>query len=130
MILLGPGAWVALVDRSDSQHAACVRVLKDLNDPLATIWPVVSDVMSRLNELPKGQDVVWEMIERGAVQVLPLDDADVPTIRALMARPMPFVDAALVRVADREDIRTVFTVRGKAFGSYRLSGNRRLKVLP
>lgn len=125
---------MALVDRGDTQHAACVRVLKDLSEPLASVWPIVSDVMNRLQALPKGQDVVWEMIERGAVQLLTLDDADVPPIRALMSRyadrPMPFVDAALVHVADRDSIRTVFTVRGKVFGSYRLSGNRRLKVIP
>ena len=134
MILLGPGAWVALVDRSDPQHGPCVRVLKDLTEPLATIWPIVSEVMNRLQHIPKGQDVVWEMIERGAVALLPLDDSDVPAIRALMSRhperAMPFADAALVHVADRDSIRTVFTIRGKAFGAYRLAGNRRLKVIP
>jgi uncharacterized protein len=134
MILLGSRAWVALVDRGDAQHAACVRVLKDLAEPLASIWPIVSDVMDGLRELPKGQDVVWEMIERGAVQLLTLDDADVPAIRVLMRRHadrhMSFADAAMVHVAEREGIRTIFTVRGKEFAAYRLTGNRRLKVIP
>ena len=37
-------------------------------------------------------------------------------------------DQALTQ--SRDGIRTVFTIRGKAFGAYRLAGNRRLKVIP
>jgi len=135
MILLGPGAWVALVDRGSEHHAACVRALKDLTEPLASVWPAVSEAMNALGAVPKGQDVVWEMIERGAVRLLELNDADVAPIRALMRRHadrgIRLADAALVHVAEREGIRTMFTVRGKEFAAYKLSGgSRRLKVIP
>jgi predicted nucleic acid-binding protein len=134
MILLGPGAWVALVDRSRPQHTECVRALKDLSEPLASVWPVVSEALNALSEVPKGQDVVWEMIERGAVELLTLDEADVGPIRELMRRHadrrMSLADAALVHVAEREGIRTIFTIRGKEFGAYKLSSSRKLKVIP
>jgi len=135
VILLGPGAWVALVDRGNPDHDECVRALKELTEPLASIWPVVGEAMNALREVPKGQDVVWEMIERGAVQLLTLDDEDVGPIRELMRRHadkrMSLADAGLLHVAERESIRTIFTVRGKEFSTYRLSGSgRRLKVIP
>jgi predicted nucleic acid-binding protein len=54
------------------------------------------------------------------------------TLRALRDRDrsMDFADAALLRVAEREGIDTVFTVDRKDFAVYRLSGRRRLKMLP
>src|SRR5436190_1605518 len=76
-------AWI---DRTHADHPACVRILKDLTEPLAAVWPIVTEVMTGLRGLPKGQDVAWEMIERGAVQMLALDESDVPGIRALMRK--------------------------------------------
>ena len=50
-----------------------------------------------------------EMIETGAVEILPLGVADIPRIRELMRKyrdlPMDLADAALVRVAERERLR-------------------------
>ncbi len=58
----------------------------------------------------------------------------VPRIRELMAkyrdRPMDFADAALVRVAERERIETIFTVDRSDFEVYRLFGRKRFKILP
>ena len=54
------------------------------------------------------------MLERGAVQILPLGLSDVPRMQALMKkyadRPMDVADAALVALAERENVRVVFTV--------------------
>jgi len=133
VILIDAGALVAIVDRGSSQHAACVRVLKDLSEPLASIWPVVAETMEALRPLPQGRDVVWEMVERGAVRLIPLEDGDVPAIRQLMTRhqdrAMSLADAGLIHVAAREGLRTIFTTRGKELGGYRFQG-RRLKVVP
>jgi predicted nucleic acid-binding protein len=133
VILIDSGALVAIVDRGSPHHEACVRVLKDLTEPLASVWAVLGDAIEALRDLPKGQDVVWEMVERGAVQIIPLDESDVPAVRDLMTqhaeRRIRLADAALVRVADRESLRTLFTVRGKDFSMYK-PGGRRLKVIP
>jgi hypothetical protein len=43
---------------------------------------------------------------------------------------MDLADAALVRVAERDGVRTVFTLDRRDFGVYRLQGGRRLNLLP
>lgn len=134
MILVDAGPLVAVVDASDQYHAACVRALRSIREPLATVWPVISEAMYLLLDLPRGQQAVWEMLERRAVRILELGDADVPRMRELMLkygdRPMDLADAALVRVAEREGLRTVFTVDRGDFEVYRLHGRTRLRILP
>ena len=134
MILIDAGPLVALVDADDQHHEKCVDCLKSLREPLATVWPALVEALYLLGDIPQGQEAVWEMLERGAVQLLRLDLTDVPRIRELMIkyadRPMDLADAALVRVAEREGIRKVFTVDRSDFAVYRLHRRSRLAILP
>lgn len=134
MILVDAGPLVALVDADDQFHKKCVAALKGLREPLATIWPPLTEAMYLLGDLPKAQDALWEMLARGVLQLLPLDLADVPRMRELMSkhadRPMDLADAALVRVAEREGIRKIFTVDRKDFSVYRLHGRLRPHIIP
>jgi len=134
MILVDAGPLVALVDAGDQHHAKCVATLKGLREPLATVWPPLTEAMYLLADLPKAQEALWEMLSRGAVQLLPLDSGDAPRIRELMRkyanRPMDLADAALLRVAEREGIRKIFTVDRKDFAVYRLHGRIRPTLFP
>ena len=60
--------------------------------------------------------------------------SDVPRMRGLMRKysdlPMDLTDAALVTVAEREELRAVFTVDRKDFSTYRLHGRLKLTLLP
>jgi uncharacterized protein len=99
-----------------------------------TVWPPVTEAMYLLGDLPKAQEALWEMLARGVLQFLPLDLTDVPRMRELMSkygdRPMDLADAALVRVAEREGIRKIFTVDRKDFSVYRLHGRIRPSIIP
>ena len=134
MILVDAGPLVALVDADDQFHKKCVAALKMVREPLATVWPPVTEAMYLLSDLPKAQEAVWEMLARGVLQLLPLDLADVPRIRELMGkyadRRMDLADAALVRVAEREGIRKIFTVDREDFSIYRLHGRVRPNIIP
>jgi len=134
VILVDAGPLVALVDADDQYHKKCVAALKVLREPLVTAWPPVTEAMYLLGDLPKAQEALWEMLARGVLQLLPLDLADVPRMRELMSkyadRPMDLADAALVRVAEREGIRKIFTVDRKDFGVYRLHGRMKPKLIP
>ena len=134
MILVDAGPLVALVDADDQFHKKCVATLKGLREPLVTIWPPVTEAMYLLGELPKAQEALWEILARGVLLLLPLDVADVPRIRELMSkyadRPMDLADAALIRVAEREGIRNIFTVDRKDFSVYRLHGRVRPNIIP
>jgi hypothetical protein len=134
LILVDAGPLVALIDADDQYHAKCASTLQGLREPLATVWPPVTEAMYLLADLPKAQDALWEMLERGAIQLLPLYSADIPRMRELMAKygdqPMDFADAALVRVAEREGIRKIFTIDRKDFSVYRLHNRVRPVLLP
>ena len=134
MILIDAGPLVALVDADDQYHEKCVDCLKSLREPLVTVWPPLVEALYLLGDIPRGQEAVWEMLERGAVQLLRLDLADVPRMRELMIkyadRPMDLADAALVRAAEREGIREAFTVDRSDFAVYRLHGRSRLAIVP
>lgn len=134
MILVDAGPLVALVDADDQHHAKCVAALKGLHEPLATVWPPLTEAMYLLADLPKAQEALWEMLERGAIQLLRLDSGDAPRIRELMRkyanRPMDLADASLLRVAEREGLRKIFTIDRKDFAVYRLHGRIRPVLIP
>ncbi len=44
--------------------------------------------------------------------------------------PMDLADAALVRVAERENVRRIFTIDRSDFGVYRPLGGGRFNILP
>jgi predicted nucleic acid-binding protein len=134
VILVDAGPLVALVDAADEQHAACVGALREMREPLGTVWPAVAEALGRLRDRPKGQDAVLEMLRRGAVRLLTLDAEDVPRLRQLLAKyrsqPMDLADAALVRLAERDRLERVFTVDREAFSLYRIGGRKAFKILP
>ena len=134
MILIDAGPLVALVDEDDQHHAKCVAALKQLREPLATVWPPVVEAMYLLSGLPLAQEALWEMLERSAVFLLPLDANDIPRIRELMRkysnRRIDFADAALLRVAERENTKRIFTVDRRDFSVYRLHNRIRLTLIP
>jgi uncharacterized protein len=125
---------VALVDSDDQHHQECVAALRAIKEPLATVWPALTDALYLLTDLPAGQEAVWDLILRGTIGILPLDAEDIPGIRELMRkyrdRGMELADATLIHVAEREDIRRFFTVDRKDFTVYRLHGRIRPVILP
>jgi len=133
MILIDAGPMVALVDASDQHHASCAGALRGVREPLGTVWPALTEAMYLLLDVPRGQQAVWEMVDRRVVRLLGLGQEDVPRIRELMAkygdRPMDLADAALVRVAERDGLTTVFTVDRSDFEVYRLHGRKRFRIL-
>lgn len=134
MILVDAGPLVALLDRSDQHHARCREALRALRAPLVTVWPAVTEAISLLGFSAAAQQALLERVESEAPRVLSLDRSDLPRVRELMQkyadRGMDFADAALVRVAERERITTVFTVDRTDFAVYRLYGRRRFRVIP
>lgn len=134
MILLDAGPLVALLHADDRHHQVCKETLRTLTEPLGSIWPVVTEAMYLLGFSWQAQDALWEFIERGGVTLLSLDFEDLARIRELMSKyrdlPMDLADAALVRVAERERIRRVFTLDRRDFSIYRPEGIEHFQILP
>ena len=134
MVLVDAGPLIALIHADDNHHERCVATLRSLDEPLGTVWPVVTEAMCLLNFSWKAQEALWEMLERGVVVLLPVENADLTRIRELMKKyrdlPMDLADAALVAVAEREKIRRVFTLDRRDFDIYRPVKLGRFTILP
>jgi hypothetical protein len=130
--LIDTGAILALIDRSDRWHEACVDAYASLRLPLATSAAVLTELFHMVDrhEVP----AAWRFLRSGAVTVLPIEDGDLPALDDLMRiyadRPMDFADATLVHLAERESLTTVFTVDHNDFETYRIGGGRRFRVVP
>jgi hypothetical protein len=134
MILVDTGPLVALIHEDDDRHQVCKETFRAITEPLGTIWPVLTEAMYLLSFSWEAQIGLWEMIETRAVEILPLGTDDVPRMRELMRKyrdlPMDLADAALVRVAERERLRRIFTLDRRDFHIYRPARIGRFAVLP
>lgn len=134
MILVDAGPLVALIHADDQHHHRCTAVLRSLREPLGTVWPVFTEAMYLLNFSSQAQEALWEVMDRAVVRLLSLDEGDIPRMRELMRKyrdlPMDLADAALVRVAEREKLRRVFTLDRRDFQVYRPSRLGRFSLLP
>ncbi len=134
MVLVDAGPLVALIHADDREHGRCKKVLDSLHDSMGTVWPAFTEAMYLLSFSSRAQDALWELIEMQAVQILSLDAGDIPRMRELMRKyrdlPMDLADAALVRVAEREKLRRVFTLDRRDFGIYRPARMGRFSVIP
>lgn len=133
-VLVDAGPLVALLDRSDDHHDKVAAALSRIQDRLVSVWPVIVEAMYLLAFSWPAQKALWEILETGAVEILPLRDDDIPHLKRLMERyrelPMDMADAALVRVAEREDIRRVLTLDRRDFSTYRLARKGTFTLLP
>jgi predicted nucleic acid-binding protein len=131
--LVDAGPLIALVERTDANHERCVAALDGIHAPLVTVWPAFTEAMYLVRGATRSEDALWGMVESGGVDFADLTAEDAPALRALMRKygdqPMDLADAALVRVAERDGLRDVFTLDRRHFSVYRI-GRRRLRILP
>ena len=134
MILVDTGPLVALIHKDDNEHRICKDTFLTFSEPLGTVWPVLTEALYLLNFSWEAQNALWEMIQAGAVEILPLGTDDVARMRELMRKyrdlPMDLADAALVRVAERERLRRIFTLARRDFQIYRPSRIGRFAIFP
>ena len=132
--LVDAGPLVAVLDRSDSHHAACLGALRSLPAPLLTVWPVLTEAIYLLGSSWPAQRDLLGYVTDGALRLLALTEEDVPRIRDLMHKyrdlPMDLADAALVRVAERDRISRVFTLDRRDFAVYRPARLGRFEIVP
>jgi uncharacterized protein len=134
MILIDTGPLVAFFDASDNYHRTCLDILKDLDAPLLTVWPVLTEAFYLLNFSWKAQDNLWEFIVRGGIEIVELQTSAMERSRVLMSKyrdlPMDLADATLVVVAETRKIKSIFTLDHKDFSLYRPSHVKRLELIP
>ena len=134
MVLVDAGPLVALIDTGDRHHARCREATRSIPAPLGTAWPVITEAMYLLSFSWRAQDTLWDTIQNGGLEMLPLGAEDVPRMRQLMQKyrdlPMDLAGAALVRIAERERISRIFTLDRRDFQVYRPAGLGRFSLIP
>jgi predicted nucleic acid-binding protein len=133
--LIDAGPLVALIDRGEAGHSACVEALDRLRPPFATTWAVLTEAMYLAGRGGwHAQRVLWQLLTSLEVELAVPDSAGAARARALMEQyrdvPMSLADASLVALAEREGARRVFSLDGH-FRVYRAAGRRAgFDVLP
>jgi predicted nucleic acid-binding protein len=125
---------VAIVRTRERAHKKCAATLKTLRAPLLTCWPVLTEAAWLLRDEPGGIKAIGGMIESGLVKLVELDETALAWIIAFMDRyasaGAQMADAALMYLAEREGIDTVFTLDRRDFSVYRTTDGRALTILP
>ncbi len=133
-VLVDTGPLVALFDARDRHHARVVEQWRRLATPVETVLPVLTEALYLLDFSRTAVEAIFDLVETGAMKVLPMDRVDLARVRELMMKysdvPMDFADACLVRVAERELLVHVFTVDRRGFTVFAPKHVRRLKLLP
>jgi uncharacterized protein len=133
-ILVDTGPMVALFSEDDHHYERCAEVLETLTPPLFTCWPVVTEAAWLLRTRPKSMYQLFESFDDGLFALFPFEADDLPAVAVLMKRyediGLQFADAALAHLAERENIRTVFTTDRRDFSIIRLKRNRTLRLIP
>jgi predicted nucleic acid-binding protein len=133
-VLIDTGPIVTLLSARDAHHRRCGDATRGLDPPLLTCWPVVTEAAWLLRARPEAVAKLFEGFDGGLFALLPLDADDLPPIAALLRRyrssGLQLADAALAHLADREGIRTLFTLDRRDFSILRLRRNRALRLIP
>jgi predicted nucleic acid-binding protein len=134
MMLVDAGPLIALIHKDDASHTRCVATLQSVTEPLRTVWPALTEAMYLLSFSWKAQEALWEMVDRGVVELASLEARDLSRMRELMKKyrdlPMDLADAALVAVGEREKTRRIFTLDRRDFEVYRPAKLGRFIILP
>ncbi|MGA7630189.1 MAG: PIN domain-containing protein [Terriglobales bacterium] len=132
--LIDTGAILALLDRSDRWHKACVDAFRQLRLPLLTSQAVLTDLFHLVGDSRAEIEAAWKFVRSGALVLGIIEDTELPHLQSLMSRywdrPMDFADATLVYLAKRESLSVILTVDQSDFATYRIEGKRQFRVLP
>lgn len=118
----------------DAHHRICAEIWKTVELPLYTCWPVLTEAAWLLRSRPDAVERLMETTASGLFRILALTEVDGPGIAGILARYRALrpqlADAALVHLARREGIGTIFTLDQRDFRVYRGAANRAFTLLP
>jgi len=133
-VLVDTGPIVAILSKDDEHHDRCSEALTALTPPLLTCWPVVTEAAWLLRTRPDTLTKMFEGFHGGFFALLSLNADALPAVATLMKRyesaGLQLADAALAYLAERENIRTIFTTDRRDFSIIRLKRNRMLRIIP
>jgi predicted nucleic acid-binding protein len=133
-VVADTGPPVAIVRSREKAHKKCSAALKAIRPPLLTCWPVLTEAAWLLRDEPGRFKALGGLIDSGLVKLVELDERALAWIIAFLERytsaKAQLADAAVMYLAEREGVDTVFTLDRRDFSVYRTSDGRALDIVP
>jgi len=133
-VLADTGPIVAILSRRDQYHRTCVEALRDLPGPLFTCWPVITEAAWLLRRDSAAVQQLLNSLDSGFLELLPLTATDAKPIASILKKyrdiRIQLADAALVHLAARDGLNTIFTLDQRDFSVYRLPKGKSFRILP
>ena len=126
-VLIDTGAIVALLDRSERHHEACVETLEHLTSPLVTCEAVIAESCYLMRRLPGAAEAVLENVAKGVFRI-PLElAAAAPQVQRILRKyrnqEIDLADACLIHLAGEVRSGDILTLDSD-FEVYRWGANR------
>ncbi len=125
MIIADTGFWAALLNKRDSYHEIVRNVAGQLNEPLITTMPVITEVCYLLQKRC-GSALASEFLiaqGEGLFSIFTIEQQHLSRCSVLMNQyanlPMDFADASLVVLAEHLGHGRIVSTDNRDFGTYR-----------
>ena len=126
------GPLVAFFDRAERHHHWVVERVEELEPPLLVCEPVLTEAMYLLAQYPRAQDVLFELLQNGALSIAFRIEEHVAALLKLSQKyrdtPMSLADACVVRMAEIHERHAVLTLDAD-FSFYRKHGRVPLPLI-
>jgi uncharacterized protein len=133
-VLVDTGPIVAILSRRDQYHRACVEALREMPGPLFTCWQVITEAAWLLRKSGDAIQQLLRSMDAGFLELLPLTTKDTQPIASILKKyrdiRIQLADAALVHLAVRDGLDTIFTLDQRDFSVFRLPRGRAFRILP
>jgi uncharacterized protein len=131
-ILLDTGVIVALLDRREKYHRACVAAVESLESPLITCEPVIAEACYLVRNIAGAKQAVLQNVAAGIFHVPFLLRERAGAVKRILDKyddmEIDLADACLIDLASSLKVPDVLTLDAD-FQTYRWSGDRRFRMV-
>jgi hypothetical protein len=133
-ILVDTGPLVAILREEDHYHDLCVRTLSEIREPLVSCWQVITEAAWLLRRSSRAIEKLLLGSNGTFLELAQISGTETISIVEIMKRYAglhpQLADAALVYLAGREAIDTIFTLDRRDFLVYRSARKRSFRLIP
>ena len=130
--MLDTGVIVALLDRSERQHSACVDAVQAISVPLVTCEAVIAESCYLLRGMAGAAEAVLENLVTGTFQIPFQLSASAPQIQRILRkyqdREIDLADACLIHLANELHTPDILTL-DRDFEVYRWGAKKTFRTL-
>ena len=134
LVLIDTGPIVAMLSEGDEFHAGCVEQMRRIKGPLLTCWPVITEAAWLLRAYPAAIGKMLAALDGSTFRLATLAEPDTAGVAAIFEKyktlRIQLADAALVHVANRDGIGTIFTLDRRDFGVIRSARGKKFRLIP